>query len=59
MALLYGKSQLKSAEDEFMRCWGAKDPASPENIKLAFHAMIMLCAGLSEALEDIHGHSRK
>lgn len=59
MALLYGMVQIKSAEDEFTRCWSAKDPLSPENVKLAFHAMILLCAGLSEALEDIHGHARK
>ena len=45
MALLYGLSQLKSAETEFMKCWSAKDPLSPETVKQAYHAMILLCTG--------------
>ncbi|MGE0117623.1 MAG: hypothetical protein AB7S71_01620 [Dongiaceae bacterium] len=52
MTFFYGQSQLKTAEDEFTRCWMARDPKSPETVKLAYHALIMLSTGIKEALED-------
>jgi len=52
MTFFYGQSQLTGAVDEFTRCWMAKDPKSPDNLKLAFHALVLLAGGLNEALED-------
>jgi hypothetical protein len=52
MTFFYGKSQLTAAQNELTKCWGAKDPKSPETIKLAYHALIMLATGIAEALED-------
>ena len=59
MAVVYGKQQLQSAADEFTRCWAAKDPLSPDNVKLMFHALVLLCAGVGVALETLQEQSRR
>lgn len=52
MTFFYGQTQLNAAVDELTRCWMARDPKSPDTVKLAYHALVLLSSGINEALED-------